>query len=220
MPSRPFSVRSARRAPPGMEMVTTMSRAPASARAAAIMARGPGLIAGSPGAIGRPGRVAVPTPSPATKVRPEPGAPGSSRTTTVAPWVTSGSSPASLTTAASAQPGPRASRATANSGRWPPGSGISTADGTVPPPRPSAAAFAAAAAQAPVVQPRRSGAASVIACRPDAYDREKPPVKWSRLCASVRSRSLRRVPPPCPSSAAWRSPSRSSCCSAWSSDRR
>ena len=37
--------------------------------------RGTGLIAGSPGGTGRPGRVTVPTPSPARKVTPLPGAP-------------------------------------------------------------------------------------------------------------------------------------------------
>ena len=41
-----------------------------SARLARIIARGAGLIAGSPGGSGRPGRVTVPTPSPARKLTP------------------------------------------------------------------------------------------------------------------------------------------------------
>ncbi len=50
-------------------------RAPISARALRIMARGTGLMAGSPGGIGRPGRVTVPTPGPARNTTPLPGAP-------------------------------------------------------------------------------------------------------------------------------------------------
>jgi hypothetical protein len=70
-------------------------RSATSASLARIIARGAGLIAGSPGARGSPGRVTVPTPSPALKPRPAPG--GAKRTvaTISAPWVTSGSSPAS-----------------------------------------------------------------------------------------------------------------------------
>ena len=41
-----------------------------SSRLARIIARGAGLIAGSPTGSGRPGRVTVPTPSPALKLRP------------------------------------------------------------------------------------------------------------------------------------------------------
>ena len=46
---------------------------------ARIIARGTGLIAGSPGGSGRPGRVTVPTPSPARNVTPLPGVPGATR---------------------------------------------------------------------------------------------------------------------------------------------
>ena len=45
-----------------------------SATTSRIICRGTGLIAASPGGICRPGRVTVPTPSPAWKVTPAPGA--------------------------------------------------------------------------------------------------------------------------------------------------
>ncbi len=102
MPRRGFQVFRASRSPPGIEIST--SRSPGSPCAAAssattprIISRGTGLIAGSPTASGSPGRVTVPTPSPAVKRTPAPGAPLRTVATTSAPWVTSGSSPASLT---------------------------------------------------------------------------------------------------------------------------
>ena len=66
MPSLPFRVRSAIFSPSGTEISTSKSAfSPAtSAIAWAIIRRGTGLIAGSPGGIGRPGRVTRPTPSP------------------------------------------------------------------------------------------------------------------------------------------------------------
>ena len=84
------------RSPPGIAIVTVKSGdgAPfASAISASwsrIIARGAGLIAGSPGASGRPGRVTVPTPSPARKTMPLPGAAHRSAATISAPCVTSG----------------------------------------------------------------------------------------------------------------------------------
>ena len=68
-PGRPFQVRRASSSPPGTETVTwnpdpRPCAAATSASAAAIIRRGTGLIAGSPGGIGRPGFVTVPTPSP------------------------------------------------------------------------------------------------------------------------------------------------------------
>ena len=157
MPSRGFQVRAAMAAPPGIETVTRIAgirpcRSAASAITPRIISRGTGLIAGSPGGIGRPGRVTVPTPSPAAKPRP-----GSARAITRQPWVTSGSSPASLTTPASAQPSPEARCASAKRGVSPRGSAMVTASGNAPPQRRSSAAASAAVAQAPVVQPRRSG---------------------------------------------------------------
>ena len=109
MPSRAFIVRSARRSPPGIAIVTVTSGGGApfasatSASASRIIARGAGLIAGSPTASGRPGRVTVPTPSPARKPIPEPGAAQATSAMISAPWVTSGSSPASLTMPARAR---------------------------------------------------------------------------------------------------------------------
>ncbi len=109
---RRSSVLAASASPPGMEISTSTS--PASAmrggdlgdRRRASSGAAPGLIAGSPGGMGRPGRVTVPTPSPARKVTPLPGAPRRTVARISAPWVTSGSSPASLTTPAVAAPSP------------------------------------------------------------------------------------------------------------------
>ena len=77
MPSRPLRVLAASASPPGMAI--SISTSPASPWAAAISAmasrsiwRGTGLMAGSPGGMGRPGRVTVPTPSPARKLTPLP----------------------------------------------------------------------------------------------------------------------------------------------------
>ena len=106
IPSRAFSVRSAIRSPSGIAISTTASGVAISASAARIMARGPGLIAGSPGGSGRPGRVIVPTPGPARNARPLAGRRAETVARISAPWVTSGSSPASLTMAALAHPGP------------------------------------------------------------------------------------------------------------------
>ena len=93
--------------PPGMEISTTTSpAAPCEPRprrcAVAIICRGTGLIAGSPGGRGKPGRVTVPTPGPARNTTPVPGAACVTVARTRAPCVTSGSSPASLTTPARA----------------------------------------------------------------------------------------------------------------------
>ena len=104
--------------------------------------------------LGRPGRVTVPTPSPAAKVISVP-VPGSARAITRQPWVTSGSSPASLTTPASAQPSPAARCASAKRGVSPRGRAMVTASGKAPPQSRSSAPESAAVAQAPVVHPRR-----------------------------------------------------------------
>src|SRR5690606_364639 len=110
-----------------------------------------------PGGIGRPGRVTRPTPSPRAKVTPEPDGPRRTVAVTTAPWVTSGSSPASLTIAAVADSSDSSCRASEKATRRPDGSAISTGSGNWPQTSAVAAAFAAAAAQAPVVQPRFSG---------------------------------------------------------------
>ena len=64
-------------------------------------------------------RVTVPTPSPARKVIPLPGAPARTVARTSAPWVTSGSSPASLTMPAMAEPSPSVVVARAKRGALP-----------------------------------------------------------------------------------------------------
>ena len=74
-----------------------------------------------------------------------------------APWVTSGSSPASFTTPHSAHPGPARQSTSANSGVSPRGRTIPTRSGKAPPHSRISAALVAAVAQAPVVQPRRRG---------------------------------------------------------------
>jgi hypothetical protein len=117
------------------------------------------LIAGSPTATGRPGSVTVPTPSPARKTTPSPAGNRRTEAITVAPWVTSGSSPASLTMPAMACVGVSASRASAKAGSSPFGSRIETGSGNAPERRAVSAALVAAVAQAPVVQPRRNGPA-------------------------------------------------------------
>ena len=153
--------------PPGMLTVTSTSTSPpaaSNARLSAIMARGPGLMAGSPGGSGRPGLVTVPTPTPARKRNPLPGGSGRRVTTISAPWVTSGSSPASLMTEAVALPpsSARAWRLRAKAGVSPRGSTISTGSGKAPVRRAVRQARAAAVAQAPVVQPLRRGRVSVM----------------------------------------------------------
>ena len=104
MPSLALVVLRAIRSPSGTEMMTLTpcwARSTASPTAWVIIVRGTGLMAGPPTSSPRPGLVTTPTPTP-----PSSSMPGSSRQRTVAvsraPWVTSGSSPASLTTTASA----------------------------------------------------------------------------------------------------------------------
>src|ERR687893_2951408 len=119
------------------------------------MHRGTSFIAGPPTASPRPGFVTTPTPSPRSS-----SSPGSSlherRAVRCAPCVTSGSSPASLTTTASAQELPTSHRSTSKETRRSspfPGSFTSTFTCGSPVRRAFAAALAAAAAQVPVVQP-------------------------------------------------------------------
>src|SRR5947209_11255984 len=157
---RPLRVRFASSSPSGMEIsISTSAGAPSTAAAASlacrIIERGTGLIAGSPGGIGRPARVTMPTPSPALKTIPLPA--GRSRTVamTSAPCVTSGSSPASFTIPARAKSSPRSCMASAKLGLPPRGNATDTGSGKSPVTSASKAARAAAVAQVPVVQPRR-----------------------------------------------------------------
>ena len=107
IPSRPFKVRCAsflrpewislfrhRADDPRTEATSSIS--------ASIIRRGPGLIAGSPTSRTKPSRVTVPTPFTALKETPRPARSKRARTTTSAPCVTSGSSPASFTIETSA----------------------------------------------------------------------------------------------------------------------
>jgi hypothetical protein len=100
--------------------------------ASRIIRRGTGLIAGSPTASGSPALVTVPTPGPAANVTPDPAGPGRTVERTSAPCVTSGSSPASLTTPAIATPAASDSTASANDGVWPRGSVTVTGSGNSP----------------------------------------------------------------------------------------
>src|SRR5215210_2395501 len=119
------------------------------------MRRGTSFMAGPPTGSPSPGLVTTPTPSPRST-----SSPCSSRHETravrCAPSVTSGSSPASLTTTASAHESPRSQLSTSNSTRRSrpfPGSFMSTRACVRPLASARAAALAAAAAQVPVVQP-------------------------------------------------------------------
>ena len=85
---------------------------------------------------------------------------------TSAPWVTSGSSPASLTTPAVARSPSSSSTASANAGVCPFGSVMVTGSGKSPVSRAVYAAVVAAVAQAPVVQPGRSPVCLSWALRP------------------------------------------------------
>ena len=109
-------------------------------------------MAGPPTGSPRPGSVTRPTPSPCRKWMP-----GSSLKATVAtiacPFVTSGSSPASLMTTASAARW----RATGIESISLSGNKTSTLSPIGLPSRESSAAFEAAVAQAPVVKPLRNG---------------------------------------------------------------
>ena len=123
MPSRPFSVRSRDRLAAGnrdFHHDVGRWRRPHGrdlAIASRIMARGAGLIAGSPGAQRQAGprhrADALAGRGSAARARRRD---AQSRTTS-APWVTSGSSPASLTMPARAEPSPFLSGASAKLGR-------------------------------------------------------------------------------------------------------
>jgi len=158
-PSRRLRVFSANASPSRTKICTSRAlfrhspSARASATAARIIRRGTGLIAGSPTATGKPGLVTRPTPGPLTRTIFS-SCPSSSQRTVApisAPLVTSGSSPASLTTVAMACSALPPKRQRAKRWRESSGKGISTAPGFSRPSRQRTAALAAAAAQAPVV---------------------------------------------------------------------
>ena len=181
MPSRGLSVLRATASPPGIEISTSMSVAPpsdeaASATASRIILRGAGLIAGSPGGIGSPARVTVPTPTPARKTMPPPAGPGRTVETISRPLVTSGSSPASLTTPARAPSAVWSWQASAKATRAPRGNRMSIGSGNSPVIQPIKAALVAAVAQAPVVQPRRSSPALPLFGAPNCARRDSASV--------------------------------------------
>ena len=118
-----------------------------------IIRRGTAFMAGPPTGARVPGLVTMPTPSPRSSSSP---CSSSHETRAVrwAPSVTSGSSPASLTTTASAHESPRSHRSTSNSTRRSrPFPATLHRRGPRRPLTALAAALAAAAAQVPVVQP-------------------------------------------------------------------
>src|ERR687890_418956 len=158
MPRRALVVFSAIFSPPGTLMRTRTPRWSGSRTSSTeyeIIRRGTAFMAGPPTGSPSPGLVTRPTPSPRSS-----SSPGSSRHETRAvrwaPSVTSGSSPASLMTTASAHEGPRSHRSRSNATRRCrpfPGSFTSTRACGSPLASARAAALAAAAAQVPVVQP-------------------------------------------------------------------
>src|SRR5829696_4473016 len=119
------------------------------------MRRGTSFMAGPPTGSPSPGLVTTPTPSPRSSSSPRCSR-HETRAVRRAPSVTSGSSPASLMTTASAHEPPRSHRSTSNSTRRSGpflGNFTSTRSCVWPLTRARAAALAAAAAQVPVVQP-------------------------------------------------------------------
>ena len=162
MPRRALSVLRAIASPPGTEMVTSSpspsasSASPAVLRFSMMLRRGTGLIAGPPTANPSPGLVTMPTPVPPRTSMPPPPERRLTSAVSRAPWVTSGSSPASLTLTARARSPSVQPSSMAKVTRWPLGSRHSTRPGTCPDTRPRTAAVAAAAALAPVVKPVRA----------------------------------------------------------------
>src|SRR5919107_4960152 len=119
------------------------------------MRRGTAFMAGSPRGTPSPGLATLPAPLPPSRSSPL-SSRHETRAVRWAPSVTSGSSPASLMTTASAHEAPRSHRSTSNSTRRSrpfPGSFTSTRVCVRPLASAPAAALAAAAGQGPVVQP-------------------------------------------------------------------
>ena len=169
MPSRGFQVFFASSSPPGTEISISTSRpapdhAPRNLRdRLRIIRRGTGLIAGSPGAIGRPGRVTVPTPSPALNRTPLPARAGAHggehdgamRDVGIVAGVLDDAGARARSVAAARAREREGSAARRAAARSRPGRGIRPVSSA------AKAALAAAVAQAPVVQPRRSGPAGL-----------------------------------------------------------
>ena len=181
MPSLALVVLRAIFSPSGTEMIIwtpLLFRSTASPTAWVIIARGTGLMAGPPSSRPRPGLVTTPTPTP-----PSSSIPGSLRQRTVAvsraPCVTSGSSPASLTTTASAvSSGVRRAGVHGEADPRPDGRPIWTVSWISPVCSAVVAAFAAAAAQVPVVQPVRSACFLTFAVRGRSGSRSSGSSCW------------------------------------------
>ena len=128
-----------------------------------IIWRGTGLMAGSPTAIGNPGLVIVPTPLPCRNRTPCPDLPKRSSAMIKAPWVTSGSSPASFIMPAIAISSDCSCISTAKEATLPLGVSILTHSGNFFVIRAVYDAIVAAVAQVPVVQPNRRLVVNVLA---------------------------------------------------------
>src|SRR5215217_2163832 len=158
IPRRALVVFSAIFSPPGTLMTTRTPRWSGSRTSSTeyeIIRRGTSFMAGPPTGSPSPGLVTTPTPSPRSSSSPRCSR-HETRAVRRAPSVTSGSSPASLMTTASAHEPPRSHRSTSNSTRRSGpflGNFTSTRSCVWPLTRARAAALAAAAAQVPVVQP-------------------------------------------------------------------
>ena len=160
IPSLGLNVLAAISSPPGTEITTRRfsvrsDSSIASVTALMIIPFGPGLMAASPTLCFKPGFVTLPTPFP-----PSIRIPGMSETDTDArtrmPFVTSGSSPLSFLTAHTAVPPSSSASSTSSVSGIPFGVAIRTDSGAFPVRSRKAAALAAAAAQVPVVYPKRS----------------------------------------------------------------
>ncbi len=157
-PSRALMVCFAISSPWGTLRVTVAPAKPepaSSSRTISVMfRRGTGLTAGAPTGSPSPGLVTTATPAP-----PRISTPGSRRSSTSAtssaPWVQSGSSPASLMTLHVARGPSRSQRFSGKVTFCPFGRVVSMASTAAPRASTRAAALAAAAAHAPVVNPSR-----------------------------------------------------------------
>ncbi len=124
------------------------------------MRRGTGLMAGSPRQVSRQARggVTVPTPGTGPEADAAAGRARPARVATIkAPWVTSGSSPASLTILALAEPASRRLSASAKETRSPRGKVTSTGSGNSP----VSSAANAALARSPWRRPRGPASGAV-----------------------------------------------------------
>ena len=152
MPSFGLNVCRAIFSPSGTAIVTSKGVSQSAVSSRVIISRGVRLMAGPPISRPRPGNVTRPTPSPCKKRIPSP---SSSRSATVAqilqPFVTSGSSPASLITAAVASRSPRCVSATGSVITSPSGRAYDTSLCSSPVSNAISAALAAAVAHDPVV---------------------------------------------------------------------